>query len=113
MFTSLEHTVTRCECLDGSKTECPSRSARKQEVVLPLCLPKAIKKQSYMKQHSVAIAWWATIEVLYDKIDDKTKQLRELNRLDWVRQEGIMAEALCSLRPDVAGHIARKDHEGA
>ena len=111
MFTSLEHTVTGCACLEGSEIECDPRSARKQEVVLPLCLPKAIKKQLFLKQHSIAVAWWATVEVLHSKIDDKMKQLRELNRLDWVRQEGVMAEALCSLRPDVVGHMARKYHE--
>jgi hypothetical protein len=108
MFTSLEHTVTGCACLESSEIECDLRSARKQEVLLPLCLPKAIKKQLYMKQHSFAVAWWATVEILRGKIDDKTKQLRELNRLDWVRQEGVMAEALCSLRPDVVGHMAQK-----
>lgn len=111
MFTSLEHTVTGCGCLDGLEMECDLRSARKQEVLLPLCLPKAIKKQLYMKQHSIAVAWWATVEVLDGKIDDKRNQLREFNRLDWVRQAGVMAEALCSLRPDVVGHMARRYHE--
>ena len=106
MFTSLEHTVTACACLKGSEIKCDLRSARKQEVLLPLYLPKAIKKQLHMKQHSIAVAWWATIEILRGKIDDKTKQLRELNRLDWVRQEGVMAEALCSLRPDLVGRMA-------
>ena len=113
MFTSLEHTVTGFARLEGSEIECGPRSARKQEVVLPLCLPKAIKKQLSMKQHSIAVAWWATVEILRGKIDDKTKQLRELNRLDWVRQEGVMAEALCSLRPDVVGHMAQKYSEKA
>lgn len=90
MFTSLEHTATGCGCLDGSKIECDVRSAAKQEVLLPLCLRKAIKKQLHMKQHSIAVAWWATVEILHSKVDDKTKQLRELNRLDWVRQESAL-----------------------
>ncbi|KAM0703063.1 hypothetical protein Q7P35_009837 [Cladosporium inversicolor] len=49
MFTLLEHTMTRCGCPDGSKIECDLRSARKQEVLLPLCLPKAIKKQLFFE----------------------------------------------------------------
>ena len=57
-----------------------------------------------MKQHSVAIAWWATIEVLCGRVDHKMKQLKELNRLDWPRQEGIMAEALHTFYPDAAGY---------
>ena len=108
MFTSLEHTVTACACLKGSEIKCDLRSARKQEVLQPLYLPKSIKKQLYMKQHSIAVAWWATVEVLHGKINDRTKQLRELSRIDWIRQEGVMAEALCSIRPDVVGHMAQK-----
>lgn len=107
MFTSLEHTVIGFAGLEGSEIECDLGSARKQHVLLPLCLPKAIKKQLYIKQHSIAVAWWATVEILRGKIDHKTKQLRELSRLDWIRQEGVMAEALCSLRPDVVGHMAQ------
>jgi hypothetical protein len=113
MFTALKHTVTGCGCIEGSEIEYDTRPAQKQEVLLPLGLPKAIKKQLYMKQHSIAVAWWATVEILRGKIDDKTKQLREVNRLDWVRQEGVMAEALCSLRPDVVGHMAQTYFEKA
>lgn len=77
--------------------------------MLPVCLPKTTRKQLCMKQHSIAVAWWATVEVLFGKIDHKTKQLKELNRLDWARQEGIMAEALCTYAPNAA-NITRYLH---
>ena len=76
-----------------------------------MCLPKAAKKQMCMRQHSVAIAWWATVEVLFGNIDPKTKQLKELNRVDWVRQEGIMAEALCKFAPNAIRSSNCKGHE--
>lgn len=98
-----------CGCPKGSDINCPPHTTREQEVVLPVCLPKTARKQLCMKQHSIAVAWWATVEVLFGKIDHKTKQLKELNRLDWARQEGIMAEALCTYAPNAA-NITRYLH---
>jgi hypothetical protein len=92
----------KCGCSKGSDIDCPPHTTPKQEIVLPVCFPKTTKKQLYMKQHSVAVAWWATVEILFGKIDHKKKQLKELNRLDWARQEGIMAEALCAYAPNAA-----------
>lgn len=98
-----------CGCPKGSDINCPPHTTPEQEVVLPVCLPKTTRKQLCMKQHSIAVAWWATVEVLFGKIDHKTKQLKELNRLDWARQEGIMAEALCTYAPNAA-NITRYLH---
>lgn len=98
-----------CGCPKGSDINCPPHDTPEQEIVLPVCLPKTTRKQLCMKQHSIAVAWWATVEVLFGKIDHKTKQLKELNRLDWARQEGIMAEALCTYAPNAA-NITRYLH---
>lgn len=73
--------------------------------MFPICLPKALKHQLFIKQHSIAVAWWATIEVLFGRIDHKTNQLKQLSHLDWARQEGVMAEALCTYAPNAADFI--------
>lgn len=98
---------------EGSEVSCAPRTTPKENVILPVCLPKAVKRQLCIKQHSVAIAWWATVEVLFGRIDHKTKQLKELNCLDWARQEGIMAEALCTLAPNAVSSSHWKGHEEA
>lgn len=90
----------RCRCAKESDTDCPLCKTSKQEVRFAVCLPKAVKQQLSMKQHSIAVAWWAIIEVLSGRVDQKTNQLKQLNCLDWPRQEGVMAEALCTYAPN-------------
>jgi hypothetical protein len=102
----------RCGFPKESDTDCPPCKTSKQEVIFPVCLPKAVKHQLSIKQHSIAVAWWATVEVLFGRIDHKTNQLKQLNCLDWARQEGVMAEALCTYAPNATNIIRFPEPKG-
>lgn len=66
----------------------------KAKVVLPVHLPKSKEHQRSLKKHSLAVAWWATIEICVGRFDLKICRLKDIHRVDWARRECIMAEAL-------------------
>jgi hypothetical protein len=71
-----------------------------QQLTFEIPSSKIAEQRRLMQNHSVAVAWWATIEVLFGRFDHNTGHLKDLHRLDWGRQEGIMAEALSTYDPD-------------
>jgi len=76
------------------------KSQSYQQLTFEIPPSKIAEQQRLMQIHSVAIVWWATIEVLFGRFDYHTGHLKDLHRLDWSRQEGIMAEALSTYDPD-------------
>jgi hypothetical protein len=54
------------------------------------------KAVTTMQAHSFVIVWWATIEVLLGRGARQTQHLKNIVRMDWTYQEGVMAELLCT-----------------
>jgi hypothetical protein len=68
-----------------------------------------------MQAHSFVIVWWATIEVLLGRGTRQTQHLKNIVRMDWTHQEGVMAEWLHTCDKAAFANFAAQDigaHQG-